>query len=97
MDLQGKRIGPIVGHGLGDFYLSGDGSEGGSGSQSWSKVAEGVMGDKGKVKINNGGLLQIEGPTQDTASSLVKTGEPRFKSKGVIIAAKLQRNKSCYN
>ncbi|KAK9911292.1 hypothetical protein M0R45_035211 [Rubus argutus] len=80
MDLQGRRLGPRVSRGRTDVFVSGDGSDGGSGSGSWSRRED--MGVTEKV----GGLLQLKGPTQDTASSPVKKVEPKSKSKGVIIA-----------
>ena len=80
MDLQGRRLGPRVSRGRTDVSVSGDGSDGGSGSGSWSRRED--MGVKEKV----GDLLQLEGPTQDIASSPVKKVEPKSKSKGVIIA-----------
>lgn len=46
MDLQGRRIGPRVGRGRFDMIQSGEGSDGGSGSQSWSRSVLGHSVEK---------------------------------------------------
>lgn len=86
VDLHGNRLGFRVSRGRGDVTLSGDGSEGGSGSQTWSRSEGSGFGERGGAASVSTGLLQIEGPTQDTATSPVKSVGLQTKSKGVIIA-----------
>ncbi|KAK9903195.1 hypothetical protein M0R45_001160 [Rubus argutus] len=76
-DLYGNRLGSRVGRGRSEASLSGDGSEGGSGSQSWVRNAGGSGLERSGRQVVPHGLLQLEGPTQDTASSPVKVGSQK--------------------
>lgn len=79
-------MGPRIGRARFDVSLSGDGSKGGSGSQSWTRsVDDGKSTKRTEIEAPTD-LLQLEGPMQDTASSPVKEVGQKPKPRGVVIA-----------
>ncbi|KAK9932238.1 hypothetical protein M0R45_019484 [Rubus argutus] len=72
MDLHGNRLGVRVSRGR-FGSLSGEVSDGGSSSQSWTRTDGGNDIERGGQTVVHERMLQLEGPTQDTASSPVKS------------------------